>query len=65
MIDIRVEMNVKELDADLVALEKDLVRHIQDHGIDTPTRAVVLHGPDLVRMDDIVNAMRFYRREGM
>jgi len=58
-------MTWEQADAVLVALEKDIVRHIQAYGIDTPTRAVVLFGPDLVRMDDIVNAMRFYRREGM
>ena len=58
-------MTWERADAVLVALEKDLVRHVQEHGIDTPTRAVVLFGSDLVRMDDVVNAMRFYRREGM
>jgi hypothetical protein len=58
-------MTWQRADAVLVALEKEIVRHVQDHGADTPTRAVVLYGPDLVRIEDIVNAMRFYRREGM
>jgi hypothetical protein len=58
-------MTWERADAVLVALEKDIVRHQQSHGTGTPTRAVVLFGNDLVRMDDVVGAMRFYRREAM
>lgn len=58
-------MNWTDADAILTTLEQEQVRHLTAYGSRQPSPVVVLPSDRtaVVRLENVIDAMRFYRRE--